>query len=103
MPKEVASDLRGRLDRPGPGPITQRYLIDALATTSGVTGSAARSVKNLIVSVGFPLRHPDESPAWPILDRFAGTGFKHDFVAMLAWANKACGLKPKDARPLPDH
>jgi hypothetical protein len=60
-------------------------------------------VKDLIVSVGFPLRDPDQSPAWPILDRFAGTGFGHDLVAMLAWADKAYGLKPKDARPLSDH
>ncbi len=78
-------------------------MIDALATTSGVTGADARSVKDLIVSVGFPLRAPDDSPAWPILDRFAGTGFEHDFVAMLAWADKAYGLKPRDARPLSDH
>ncbi len=98
--KELASDLRTRLDRPGLDPDTQRSLLDALGTAAGAQARGATSVRDLIVSVGYPLREPKESPAWPILKQVANVDFYDDFVPLLAWAHDAYGISPTDARPV---
>jgi hypothetical protein len=97
--KEVATDLRARLDRPGVDRTTQRSLLDALAMAAAATAHGATSVRDLAVSVGVPLREQRDSPAWPILEKIAGAIFEHDFVPLMAWARDAYGIKPTEARP----
>jgi hypothetical protein len=97
---ELANFLRAWLDRPETDGLTEQALLDALAMAAAVRTRDAASVRDLIVSVGLPLRDPSESPAWPILEQISGAHFDRDPVPLVAWAHDRYAVEPTDARPV---
>ena len=97
---ELANYLRAWLDRPETDGLTEQALLDALAMAAAVRTRDAASVRDLIVSVGLPLRDPSESPAWPILEQISGAHFDPGPVPLVVWAHDRYAVEPTDARPV---
>jgi hypothetical protein len=102
--KEIATDLRGRLSRPGIHFLTLQSLIDALAQIAesragGTAASRGEPIRDLLISASFPLREPWESPAWSILERIASTKFDRNIVPLTTWAQTAYHIDASAARP----
>ena len=99
---EVAVDLRTRLHRTGFDPDTQRALIHALGQTAGprtlgIAVAQREAVRDLLISIAFPLDVSSESPAWPLLEHIANTKFDN-ITDLITWVHATYHLEPSVAR-----
>jgi hypothetical protein len=100
---KAASDLRDRLAKPELDADTEMALVDAEVSLASVpaTHPSQEQLEELrlaLASVAWPLRNPDDSPAWEKLEKISGRRFEHDTHRLLEWTNSCCGLVASDAR-----